>query len=145
MSCRKLCYSSVGSSVNEEKVPSLYENLRQFGVSSPSEGWVCNRCKNKLVAGKLPPFCISNGMQAGVIPAELSNLNPLEIWLVSRVHCFMKLHVLKFGQRAVSGGCINFPVNVAEVCANLPHTANDSGVIFVHTGGFPGKPDGRWF
>ena len=79
----------------------IYEYLRQFGVSSPSEGWVCNRCKNKLVAGKLPPFCISNSMQAGVIPAE--------------------------------------------VCAKLPRTANDSGVIFVHTGGFPGKPDGRWY
>ena len=102
-------------------------------------------CKNKLVPGKLPPFCISNRMRAGVIPAELSNLNLLEIRLVSRVHCFMKLNVLKFGQRAVSGGCINFPMNVAEVCAKLSCTVNDSGVIFVHTGGFPGKPDGGWY
>ena len=57
----------------------------------------------------------------------------------------MKVHVLKFGQKAVSGGCINFPVNVAEVCAKLPRTENDDGVILVHTGGFPGKPDGRWY
>ena len=79
------------------------------------------------------------------LQVKLSNLNPLEVRLASRVHCFMKVHVLKFGQRAVSGGCINFPVNVAEVCAKLPRTASDSGVIFVHSGGFPGKPDGRWY
>ena len=53
--------------------------------------------------------------------------------------------MLKFGQKAVTGGCINFPVNVAEVCAKLPRTANDDGVILVHAGGCPGKPDGRWY
>ena len=57
----------------------------------------------------------------------------------------MKVHVLKFGQNAVTGGCINFPVNVAEVCAKLPRTANDDRVILVHAGQFPGKPDGRWY
>ena len=142
MSCKKLCYSS---SINAEKVPAVYANLRRWGVSTLSDGWVCNRCKNKIVTAKLPTFCISNNMQAGIIPAELSSLNPLEICLVSRLHCFMKLYILKFGQRAVSGGCINFPVNMAEVCAKLPRTANDDGVILVYTGGLPGKPGGRWY
>ena len=67
--------------------------------------------------------------------------------IVSRVHCFIKVHV-KLGQKAMTGGCINFPVNIAEVvrsCAKLPRIANDNGVILVHTGGFPGKPDGQWY
>ena len=37
--------------------------------------------------------------------------------------------MLKFSQKAVTGGCINFSVNTTEVCAKLPHTANDHGVI----------------
>ena len=142
MSCNKLCYFSVGTSVNEEKDSILLESMRGWGVSTPSCGWAC---KNKIVAGKLPPFCIANKMQAGVIPAELRILNPLEVRLVSRIHCFMKLHVLTFGQRAVSGGCINFPVTMAKVCAKLPRTPDDSGVILVHTGGMPGKPGGQWY
>ena len=145
MSCNKLCYRTVGSAVNEQEQPALYESLGQWGVSTCSNGWLCNRCKKKILAGKVPPFCIGNNLDAGVIPVELRCLNPLEVRLVSRVHCFMKVVVLKFGQKAVTGGCINFPVNTAEVCAKLPRMANDDGVILVHAGGFPGKPDGRWY
>ena len=99
------------------------------------------RCKSAELEN-YPCFALATQMQAGEIPPELSCLNPLEVRLVSRVRCFMRVHVLKFGQKAVTGGCINFPVNMVEVCAKLPHTANDDGVILVHVGRFPGKPDG---
>ena len=34
---------------------------------------------------------------------------------------------------------------MVEVCAKLLRTADDDGVILVHTGGLPGKPGGRWY
>jgi len=66
-----------------------------------------------LAKKKLPPFALVNNMRVSPIPPELDCLNNI---LISRVQPFMKLVVLPYGQRALKGQTINFPVNTSEIC-----------------------------
>ena len=72
-----------------------------------------------------------NNMNVDEIPPELSRLNTMEQRLISRVQSFMKLIVLPFGQRALAGQTINFPVNVSKVCNSLPRLLNSDGFVLV--------------
>jgi len=43
----------------------------------------------------------------------------------------MKLVVLPYGQRALKGQTINFPVNTSEICHSLPKTLDNAGVVLI--------------
>ena len=43
----------------------------------------------------------------------------------------MKLIVLPYGQRALQGQTVNFPVNTSEVCSSLPKTLDNAGNVLV--------------
>ena len=43
----------------------------------------------------------------------------------------MKLVVLPYGQRALRGQTVNFPVNTSEVCSSLPKTLNNAGIVLI--------------
>ena len=43
----------------------------------------------------------------------------------------MKLIVLPYGQRALKGQTVNFPVNTSEICSSLPKTLDNAGIILV--------------
>ena len=50
----------------------------------------------------------------------------------------MKLVVLPYGQRALQGQTLNFPVNTSEVCSSLPKTLDNAGIVLIappRTGG----------
>jgi len=70
-------------------------------------------------------------MRVSAIPPELSSLNNMEKRLISRVQPFMKLVVLPYGQRALKGQTINFPVNTSEICQSLPKTLDDAGIVLI--------------
>ena len=70
-------------------------------------------------------------MQVSPIPSELSCLNNMEKRLISLVQPFMKLVVLPYGQRALKGQTINFPVNTSEICQSLPKTLDNAGVVLI--------------
>ena len=43
----------------------------------------------------------------------------------------MKLIVLPYGQRALKGQTVNFPVNTSEICSSLPKTLDNAGVVLI--------------
>ena len=43
----------------------------------------------------------------------------------------MKLVVLPYGQRALQGQTVNFPVNTSEVCSSLPKTLDNAGIVLI--------------
>ena len=43
----------------------------------------------------------------------------------------MKLIVLPYGQRALKGQTVNFPVNTGEICNSLPKTLDNAGIVLI--------------
>ena len=43
----------------------------------------------------------------------------------------MKLIVLTYGQRALKGQTVNFPVNTSEICSSLPKTLDNAGIVLI--------------
>ena len=43
----------------------------------------------------------------------------------------MKLIVLPYGQYALQGQTVNFPVNTSEVCSSLPKTLDNAGIVLI--------------
>ena len=84
-----------------------------------------------LTKTKLPPFALVNNMHVRAIPPELSCLNNMEKRLISCVQPFMKLVVLPYGQQALKGQTINFPINASEICQSLPKTLDDDGIVLI--------------
>ena len=68
---------------------------------------------------KLPPFALVNNMRVLPVPSLLSCLNSMERQLISLIQPFMKLIiVLPYGQRALRGQTVNFPINTLQFVAN---------------------------
>ena len=80
---------------------------------------------------KLPPFASVNNMHVPPVPSQLSCLNSMERRLISLIQPFMKLIVLPYGQRALQGQTVNFPVNTSEVCSSLPRTLDNAGIVLI--------------
>ena len=70
-------------------------------------------------------------MRVPPVPSQLSCLNSMERRLISLIQPFMKLIVLPYGQRALKGQTVNFPVNTSEVCSSLPRTLDNAGIVLI--------------
>ena len=132
--CTRLCYSNGGSFIDPSD-PLLFPiHDRELSESIQTSGnavWICSRCKTSLKKHKLPPFASVNNMQVPPVPFELSCLNSMEKRLICRIQPFMKLIVLPYGQRALKGQTVNFPVNTSEICSSLPKTLDNAGIALV--------------
>ena len=64
-------------------------------------------------------------------PEELKDLTQVEEMLISPALPIINVFLLKGGQRAYGGHCINLPQNVSEVVNSLPRYAEDIKVIIV--------------
>ena len=65
-------------------------------------------------------------MRVPPVPVELSCLNSMEKRLISLIQPFMELIVLPYGQRALKGQTVNFPINASEVCCSLPRALDNA-------------------
>ena len=96
-SCNKLCFKRECSQVNRlRSVPCNrnWEILFEFIESRPDfddsllTGYICHYCLEYFRSDKLPPWCILNGLDFGVVPEEIKVLNPYERVLIQRAKCF---------------------------------------------------------
>ena len=129
--CTRLCYNNGGSFIDPSDpllLPIHDRELSESVQDSDNTVWICSRCKTSLKKHKLPPFASVNNMQVPPVPYELSYLNSMEKRLICRIQPFMKLIVLPYGQGALKGQTVNFPVNTSEICSSLPKT---SGIVLV--------------
>ena len=132
--CTRLCYNNGGSfiDINDSLLLPVHDRELSNVVPSISNSvWICSRCKSSLKKHKLPPFASVNNMRVPPVPSQLSCLNTMERQLISLIQSFMKLIVLPYGQRALQGQTVNFPVNTSEVCSSLPRTLDNAGIVLI--------------
>jgi hypothetical protein len=83
----------------------------------------------------------TRNLYPGDIPSELVSLTDTEIHMLSQAHPYIKLMKLPSGgQFAQSGQCINFPVNIQEVCSVLPRLPAHDHTILVYNARQNNKP-----
>ena len=132
--CTRLCYNNGGSfiDVNDSLLLPLHNReLSNIVANISNSVWICSRCKSSLRKQKLPPFASVNNMRVPPVPSQLSCLNSMERRLISLIQPFMKLIVLPYGQRALKGQTVNFPVNTSEVCSSLPRALDNAGIVLI--------------
>jgi len=93
--------------------------------------WICSQCKTSLNKHKVPSFTSVNNMHVPPVPSELSCLDNMEKRLICKVQPFMKLIVLTYGQCALQGQTVNFPVYTSKVCNSLPKTLDNAGIVLI--------------
>ena len=99
-------------------------------VCSDGRQWVCKTCDRQLKNGPLPVQGKANGLALSDIPSELSNLNPLELRLISLRVPFMKMVALPTGkQRCIHGPAINVPSKLDSVCRLLPRLPSQTDIV----------------
>ena len=71
-----------------------------------------------------------NNLDLDAVPDELSELNSIEIRLVSKRIPFMKMVALPRGkQTAIHGPAVNIPTNLDTICKLLPRLPKDSEIL----------------
>ena len=113
---------------NYNKAPS--EFVIPTSVSAQEKQWICKTCHSVLKRGVLPAQAKANNLNLDDIPMELSDLNPLEIRLISLRIPFMKMVALPCGkQRAIHGPVVNVPTDLTPVCTLLPRLPSQTQMV----------------
>ena len=90
-SCDK--YTKVSSEILHTMFPPESEM-----VSAETKVWICKTCDYTLKRGKMPAQAKANNMSLVNVPAVLSDLNPMEVRLISLRIPFMKMVALPCGK-----------------------------------------------
>ena len=78
----------------------------------------------------MPAQAKAYSFQLCTIPTELSNLNALELRLISLRVPFMKMVALSSGkQRCIRGPAVNVPSKLDSICTMLPRLPSESELI----------------
>ena len=92
--------------------------------------WICKTCDSTLKRGNMPAQAKTNNMGLEDIPTVLSDLNPMEIRLISLRIPFMKMVALPCGkQRSIHGPAVNVPTDLHPVCNLLPRLPSQAQVV----------------
>ena len=118
-------YSKLSGELRNNLFPSKY--LR---VSVKGEVWVCKTCHFTLQTGKMPAQAKANTLELEDIPPEVSDLNSLEVRLISLRIPFMKMVALSSGkQRAIRGPAVNVPTDLQPICSLLPRLPSQAQMV----------------
>ena len=99
-------------------------------VSAGDRQWICKTCDHALKRGKLPVQAKANNLELDDMVAELSDLNSLEVRLISLRIPFMKMVALPCGkQRAIHGPAVNIPTNLTPACTLLPRLPSQAQMV----------------
>ncbi len=102
----------------------------QFYIPVHSRRSGSARCDYTLKRGKMPAQAKANYLVLEDVPAELSDLNSMEIRLISLRIPFMKMVALPCGkQRAIHGPAVNVPTDLHPVCDLLPRLPSQVQVV----------------
>ena len=114
---------------SNELLERVFSNEHSY-VSSDGKQWVCKTCDGALSRGNMPVQAKANGLQLCTIPTELSDLNALELRLISLRVPFMKMVALPSGkQRCIHGPAVNVPSKLDSICTMLPRLPTQSELI----------------
>jgi hypothetical protein len=94
---------------------------------------LCTRCHMNVTKDKFSAQVFFNKMEAPQVPQPIKDLSNVEAQMLSQVRPFMKIYNLSKGrgQYAVMRGTTHFPNSIQDVCAQLPLSVKDAGIIVV--------------
>lgn len=99
--CHRLMYRKTVAEFNPTKYKKLSEDFMnkvfppEFKYTSAQQKvWICKTCDNTLKRGKMPAQAKANSLVLEDVPLELSDLNPMEVRLLSLRIPFMKMVAL---------------------------------------------------
>ena len=100
--CHRLLYRQSVVGFNCDKYVKLNADVKSkvfelAYVCSDGKQWICTTCHAALNRGNIPVQTKANGLQLSPIPDELSDLNTLELRLISLRIPFMKMVALPSG------------------------------------------------
>ena len=99
-------------------------------VSIDGKIWICITCNNTLCRGRMPVQAKANGLKLEIIPNVLSDLNTLELRVISLRIPFMKMVALPSGkQRCIHGPAVNVPSQINTVCTLLPRLPSQTELL----------------
>ena len=99
MSCNRLMYRKIVQEFQVFKYDKAPEEfVVHVPVSAQDKEWICKTCHNALRQGVLPAQAKANNLGLDDIPVELSDLNPLEVCLISLRIPFMISDVLPYSK-----------------------------------------------
>ena len=128
VSCNRLMYRKT---VQEFHASKYDKAPNEFVVPEcQNKQWICKTCHNALKRGALPAQVKANSLDLDNIPDELSDLNPLEVRLISLRIPFLKMVALPCGkQRAIHGPAVNVPTDLTPVCTLLPRLPSQTQMV----------------
>ena len=134
--CHRMMYKPNVRPYHKGKFPKLTEEQRAvileafMYTSTDGRTWICVTCDRSLQKGNMPRQAKANGLGLFDIPPELSQLNEVEIRLLSRRIPFMKIVALPKGkQKAIHGPAVNVPTQLDTICNLLPRLPNECEII----------------
>jgi len=140
------CYGYIDASVLEHG-GALYEadglpidrngqlSAEESVLGSPFVGRACKSCYEAMAKGKVPHFCLGNGLWSGVeLDTPLKDLTWIEEKLVARVHVSVQIQKCRMfrawaadgfhPQRQVQGHILSYPMEPTTVLQRLPLSPN---------------------
>lgn len=135
--CHRLMYHKTVVEFKPSKYSKLSEDVlnRVFSpelvrTSAHQKVWVCKTCDYTLKRGKMPAQAKANNLVLDDVPAELSDLNSMEVRLLSLRIPFMKMVALPCGkQRGIHGPAVNVPTDLHPVCDLLPRLPSEAQMV----------------
>ena len=103
----------------------------EFTCCKPQNNtWICTTCDYAQKRGNLPAQAKANNLRLDSIPEQLSELNSLEVHLISLRIPFMKMVALATGkQRSIHGPTVNVPTDLSTVCSLLPRLPSQTQMV----------------
>ena len=99
-------------------------------TSAQQKIWICTTCHNTLKRGRIPAQAKTNNLTLEEVPEQLSDLNPMEVRLISLRIPFMKMVALPCGkQRGIHGPAVNVPTDLHPVCNLLPRLPSEAQMV----------------
>jgi hypothetical protein len=129
--CHRLMYRKTVVEFKSSKYVKVSKEL--FSPRTPSHKlkvWICKTCDFNLKRGKMPAQAKANNLGLDDVPAVLTDLNPMEVRLISLRIPFMKMVALPCGkQRAIHGPAVNVPTDLHPVCDLLPRLPSETQIV----------------
>ena len=135
VSCHRLMYRQTVLLFITSKYTRLAKHVLEDICHQPvrktqGEVWICVTCDRALKRGATPPVQAKfNKLQLQHVPTELSELNKIEVRLISLRIPFMQIIALPRGKQcAIHGPAVNVPTNLSSICTLLPRLPSQSQI-----------------
>ena len=108
----------------------LYDVLSFKVKSANDKEWICLNCHVTLKRGKMPVQAKCNNLELAPLPTELTDLNDLEIRMISQRIPFVKMVALPSGkQHGIHGPAVNVPAKLDFICTQFPRLPSETQLV----------------